>query len=148
MKILDKLFSQGKKKKKPEDIMDIAKIIGPLIDKMAHEIFMLHKKRLFIEPITYIVPAVWGAKQGGELTATQKEINRRVVPVIEQIFEALALKDPDVAQEYAIGFLIRGSIISKIAYIIEMARNQVTDRINLMEQEAHVLENLEPVGNA
>jgi len=104
--------------------MRISRVIGPLIDKTAEEIFISYKTRLLSEPIIYIVPAVWGAKKEGELEDTQKEINIKVIPVINELFDALRIRDLSGAQEFAIGFIIRGLIISKITYMIEAVRNR------------------------
>jgi len=106
IKILRKLFSRRLRRKEPEDVMKIARLIGPLIDKTAKEIFMSYQTRLLTQPISYIVPAVWGTKKEGELEDTQKEINRQIIPVIKELFAALESKDLDAPQEYAIGFLI------------------------------------------
>ncbi len=124
MKILRKIFSRRSKKEGPKDVMRISRVIGPLMDKAAEEIFVSYKTRLLSEPITYIVPAVWGAKKEGELEDTQKEINIKVIPVINELFDALRIRGLNGAQEFAIGFLIRGFIISKITYMIEAVRNR------------------------
>jgi len=124
IKILRKLFSRRLRRKEPEDVMKITRLIGPLIDKTAKEIFMTYQTRLLTQPISYIVPAVWEAKKEGELEDTQKEINRQIIPVIKELFAALESKDLDAPQEYAIGFLIRGLIVSKITFMIGMMKNQ------------------------
>ena len=148
MKILRKLFSKRAKKDEPEDVLNLAKTIGPLIDNTASEIFASYKTKLLTEPITYIVPAVWGAKKDGELTATQKEINKQVVPVITKIFESLDVKGLNSAQQFAIGFLIRGLFISKITYMIEVVKNKATDKTNSGEEDTNILKDLEPRGTA
>ena len=104
--------------------------------------------KLLTEPLTYVVPAVWGAKKDGELTATQKEINRQIVPAIEQILESLQFKDMPGAQKFAIGFLVRGLIISKIAYMMETLKNHVTEKIDSGQEDEYDLEHLEPLGTA
>jgi len=91
MKLLDKSFSKSAKNQESQDLMEIARIIQPLIDKTTREIFGLYQMKLLTEPITYIVPAVWGAKENGKLAATQKEINEQVAPVIRKIIELLQL---------------------------------------------------------
>jgi hypothetical protein len=148
MKVLHKFFSKGTNKEKPEDVMKISMIIGPLIDKSVTEIFATYKMKLLSEPITYIIPAVWGAKKDGELTDKQKEINMQVAPIIKRIFEILDLKDLSGAQEFAIGFLIRGLIISKITYMIEVINNKVSGKTNSGKKNTDILFKLEPLGNA
>ena len=149
MKILNKLFSRDvKEKKQPEDIMKIARIIGPLIDETAQGIFVAYNDELLTEPMTYIVPAIWGAKKEGELTATQKEIHKKIEPVLNEIIESLVLKEVSEAQKFAIGFIIRGYIISKITYMIEMVKREDHKRIDLEEQKIDLLKSVEPYGNA
>ncbi|MBW1741182.1 MAG: hypothetical protein JRJ42_08630 [Deltaproteobacteria bacterium] len=150
MKILDRFFSKGVKKERPQDVMEIGiiKVIGPLIDRTANRIFTLYKTRLLTEPITYIVPAVWGAKKDGELTVTQKEIYKQVAPVIKEIFDAFQFKALNDAQAFAVGFLIRGLIISKITYMIELIKNQTMSKKISEESETDILEHLEPAGTA
>ncbi len=82
MKILEWLFSRGKKKQGPEDYQSISRILRPLIDGVSKEICNTCASELLIEPITYIVPAVWGVNKEGKLTDTQKEINRMIAPLI------------------------------------------------------------------
>lgn len=146
MSILKKMFSRIKKQRPPEDILAIAKIIGPLIDDTANQIFARHKLTLLKAPVTYIVPAVWGAQKGGEPDATQMEINRQVEPVVTQIFEALATNDIDATQKFAIGFLIRGLFISKIAYMIEVLKNRTIEQN--IKTNPNILNGIEPLGNA
>lgn len=136
------------KKENLEDVVKVAKIIGPLIDGTANEIFTSYNTKLLSEPITYIVPAVWGARKDGELTATQKEINKQVAPVIKKVFESLQLRDLGGAQEFALWFLIRGLIIAKITYLIEAFKKLVNDKTDSEKQHPNILYDLVPLGNA
>lgn len=149
MKISRKFFSKKvEKEESEEDLLKITKIIGPLIDSTANEIFAAYNTKLLNEPVTYIVPAVWGAKKDGELTATQKEMNRQIAPVIRQILDSLQLKGLTGAQEFAIGFLIRGLIISKTCHMIEMVKNRGANKTDSGQQSKYGLEHLEPIGTA
>ena len=148
MKGLGKFFLKSMKKQETEDIMNIARIIGPLIDKTVKEVFDLYKTNLLSEPITYIVPAVWGARKDGELTATQKKINKQIAPVIRNVFDSLQLKSLSGTQEFAIGFLIRGLFISKITYMIEGVKNRGSDKTSSGEETTDILRDLEPLGTA
>ena len=130
MKIINKFLSRFRKKDKPEDLLQISRIIGPLIDKIAIDIFSSNKDILLKEQITYIVPAVWGAKKDGELTSNQKEIHKQIIPIIEDVFEKLALKKISPPQKFAIGYIIRGLIISKITYMILMLKNKINYTTN------------------
>lgn len=149
MKILNKLFSRDVKEKgQTEDIMKIARIIGPLIDKTAQDIFTSYNEELLTERRTYIVPAIWGAKKEGELTASQDDIHKKITPVLNEIMASLALKEVSGAQKFAIGFIIRGTIISKITYMIEMVKREGHKRIDLEEKKMDILKSAEPYGNA
>ena len=138
MKFLDKLFPKKGIEKGSDDVMKIAEIIGPAIDQMVNEIFLVYKKELMVEPITYVVPAVWGAKKDGDLTSIQKEMNGKIAPVVKQVLGTFELNYLNASQEFAIAFLVRGLIISKLAYMIEGIKNRTTD----------MLQHQEPMGTA
>ena len=108
--------------------MQIADIIGPMIEKAVWDIFVGYRVELLSEEITFVIPAIWGAKKDGQLTATQKAINEQIAPVIKRIFELLDIRDLDSAQEFALNYLVRGLIISKITYMIEAFRSRLKDR--------------------
>ena len=148
MEILKKLFKKKELKKEPEDIMKIANVVGPLVDKTVWDIFITYKVELLSEPITYIVPAVWGVQKDGELTPVQKAIHHRVAPVIKEIFESLLMKDMGGAQEFALNFLIRGIIISKIAYMIEAFRCRLNERSMDDQSLKEAIIRLKPLGSA
>ncbi|MBW1741612.1 MAG: hypothetical protein JRJ42_10855 [Deltaproteobacteria bacterium] len=128
--------------------MKISRTIWPLIEDTANKIFVSYNTKLLAEPITYIVPAVWGAAKEGELTPTQKDINKKVAPVIEKVFESLQLKHLSGAQAFAIRFIIRGLIISRITYMIEAVKSKMIRKVNSGEQDTDMLNHLEPMGNA
>jgi len=122
--------------------------IKEIIDKTTNMIFISYKEKLLTEPITYIVPAVWGERKDGKLTTIQREINRRIVPTIDGIMEILELEELHGAQRFAIGYLIRGLLISKIAYMIEAFKNQGFKENNSNNKEKDLLNRIEPLGNA
>ena len=98
--------------------------IKEIIDRTTDTIFNSYNEKLLTEPITYIVPAVWGAEKDGELTVTQKEINKKIVPMVNDIMAIFELEDINKAQRFAIGYLIRGLATSKITYMIEAFKNR------------------------
>ncbi len=60
----------GKREKKKdveisEDIMRVPRLIEPLLNKAALDIVDAYKSKLLNESVTYIVPAIWGAKEKG-----------------------------------------------------------------------------------
>jgi hypothetical protein len=148
MNILYKIFSKGIKNKESEDLMKITKVMGPLIDKTANDIFASYRLELIKEPLIYIVPAVWGAKQDGELTVTQKEINKKTAPVIKEIIDLFGFRELSQAQEFAIGYILRGLIISKITYMIEKSKSQGAGKIDSKRKESYNLNRMKPVGRA
>jgi hypothetical protein len=147
MKILDRILSKGTRQENPDDLMKIARIIGPLVDNTAHEILIAYNKELLTEPISYIAPAVWGEKKNGTLTPPQQEMHKKIVPVINEIMELLELEELGEPQKFTIGFIIRGYIISKITYMIEMVKNQGIN-IAVEDKKNDILDRIEPLGNA
>lgn len=148
MKILKDFFTKTRLKKEPGNVMEISNVIGPLIDKVVWEVFVAHREELLAEPITYIVPAVWGAKKDGELTANQKRINEKVAPVVEEIFRLLKMTDLDSSQEFALNYLVRGIIVSKMTYMIEAFRNRLNERSVDEQSLKEALLRFKPVGSA
>ncbi|MCP4367620.1 MAG: hypothetical protein GY797_05840 [Deltaproteobacteria bacterium] len=120
MNILNEII---KKNKAPEDLAKISKILAPLIDKTANNIFRSHCQELLEKPITYIIPAIWGKNVNGGLTLTQSEINDKIVPVIEKILELFEFKNSRGEQEFALEYLLRGLFVSKITFMIELMKN-------------------------
>lgn len=143
----NRFFKRFPGKKEPPDMLELAGIMGPLIDKLVMDLFLAHSRKLMTEPITYIVAAVWGASKGGVLDATQQEMHRLVLPCVNKIFEILDLKEISEAQSFAIGFLIRGYIISKVTYMIESFRNQVAG-LKMKENPDEFMMNVKPMGTA
>ena len=148
MKILKDFLAKMKPRKQYIDIMQIADIIGPMIEKAVWDIFVGYRVELLSEDITFVIPAIWGAKKDGELTSTQKAINGQIVPVIKRIFELLDIKDMDSSQEFALNYLIRGLIIAKITYMIEAFRSRLKDKTLDEQNLKDALLHFKPQGNA
>ena len=128
--------------------MRIANVIGPVLDGVVHDIFTAYRMELLSEPITYVVPAVWGAKKEGDLTPVQKEINMRVVPAINKAYDSLQMKNLNSDQEFALYFLIRGLIISKITFMIETLRSRLSERSMDEQNLKEALLRFKPQGSA
>jgi hypothetical protein len=141
-KIFTSLFHKRREADSQEEVMKIAKAISPEIDNLASDIFKEFNSRLLTEPITYIVPAVWGAKKDGSLTEEQRKIHTMVLPVIQNIIRLFHIKNLTLSQEFALGYLIRGLIISKITYMIEKIKTETTN------VENQVFNGIETIGNA
>jgi len=127
--IRDLLFfwKSNKADKKNDDLLQIAKKIGPLIDETTNQIFVDHRETLINEPITYIVPAAWGAMKDGQLTSVQKDINLRFEPVVRQVMALIVPDAASSAQRYAIAYMLRGLMISKITFMIEGFKNRMNE---------------------
>jgi hypothetical protein len=121
--------------------------IKEIIDDITTNIFTLHRQKLLSEPITYILPAVWGKKQGN-LTVIQDEIYHRIDPVIENIFEILNFEQLTESQRFSLEYLIRGLIISKVTYLIESFRNRLIEENKSSFDHLNLFDKIEPIGNA
>ena len=128
--------------------MRIAGAVGPLIEEAVRDVFASYRMVLVSEPITYVVPAVWGAKKDGELTGTQKEIHARINPAIEKVFHLLEMRDLDSDQEFALYFLIRGIMISKLVFMIEAFKGRMNERTIEEQNMKEALMQYKPVGRA
>lgn len=148
MKILKEFLAKIRSREQHKDIMQIADIIGPMIEKAVWDIFVGYRVELLSEDITFVIPAIWGAKKDGELTSTQKAINGQIVPVIKRIFELLDIRDLDSSQEFALNYLIRGLIIAKVTYMIEAFRSRLKDKTLDEQNLKDALLRFKPQGNA
>ena len=145
MNILNRM---NKKKKTPEDLTEISKIIAPLIDRTANDIFMSHCNELLEKPITYIVPAIWGKGVNGDLTLTQAKINDKITPVIARIKRLFEFKNSSGEQEFAFEYLLRGLFVSKITFMIELKKNLDLKSIVAAKAGNEILSKTRPIGNA
>jgi len=124
MKFFRALFG-GSGKKEPVDITKRAKQVNAVIDASVNDVVKRYLPILLKEPITYIVFAVWGADKNGNITETQREIHQRIEPVVARAADILDLAELTPDRRYAVEFLVRGLIISKSTYMIELARSRI-----------------------
>jgi hypothetical protein len=148
MKFLDRLLSKKRDKEEPADVLTLANQISTLIDKTSWDIFSTYRLELLGESIAYIVPAIWGARKEGDLSPLQRTINDHVEPIIKEIFSSLAIRGMEAQQEFALSFLIRGLIISKITYMIEAFRNRLNEQAFDEQKLKDALSNIKPLGTA
>jgi len=130
------------------ELMTRVERMGTLIDQVAVDVFQAFVTELLSRPITYIIPAVWGTKKNGELTSAQKQMNNMIAPVIEDIFKTIDTASLDKSQQFAVGYLIRGLMISKITYMIEKMKNQLIEKIISDYRRNELLSDAEPIGTA
>ncbi|UCH19712.1 MAG: hypothetical protein JSU83_14155 [Deltaproteobacteria bacterium] len=148
MKRIKKFFSKRDGQKNSQELMKITNAIGPLLDQTAHEIFSLHSSDLLKKPLTYIIPAVWGVNNDVKLTETQIRINKRIVPVVDEILRLFNARKMDPAQRNALDYIVRGLIISKITLMIELLKNQMRMSAAHNSKEDDILRDIEPIGSA
>lgn len=103
--------------------------IKEIIDETSDTIFSLHRKDLLNNPITYIVPAVWGRMGKGTLNPKQKNIFLSIESMVKDVIEIMEFDDLTDSQRFSIEYLIRGLVISKITYLIASSRTSDKDII-------------------
>lgn len=131
-----------------EGVLSIAREIETAIDGMASNIYVEFGQELLGQNITYIVPAVWGAAKGSELTETQKKIYEQIEPGVNEAQKKFRLKGLAPAQDFAIAYLLRSLLISKVVYMIEATKRRQADREDADSQALVTLSEIEPVGRA
>ena len=104
--------------------------IKEIIDKTTDRLFISFKNELLSEPITYIISAVWGKIKRKGLSESQKKIYKTIDSMVIEIMETLEFDELNETQKFAIEYLIRGLVISKITYLIEAFKNSSWDEIN------------------
>jgi hypothetical protein len=112
------------------------------------DVFSAYRTVLLAEPIVYIVDAVWGSQKWGELTSTQLEIFARVSPAVEQMQLVLESEKLDQEQTFVRGYLIRGLLITKIFYMIELWRKTILIKEAQLQPIPNSLNFMEPLGTA
>jgi hypothetical protein len=132
-----------------EDLIQIANTIGPMIYKETQKIFELFAAELINEPITYIIPAIWGAKKDGELTPVQQRISRAVAPVINNALAVLHTERLNSAQQFAVGYLIRELMIALVSMMVQYLQFKIPAQLHVPDEETICdLMNVVPLGNA
>lgn len=135
-------------KKQEKQDTAVTDAIGVLIEKSTWEIFLKYRNELLAEDITYIVPAVCGAERNSELTPLQEEIHGLITPNIQEIFRKLEIHETMDDHSFAVRYIVRSMIITKIIFIIESFRNKFQTH-NLNERsKMMLLKELAPYGHA
>lgn len=122
------------------------------INKTSIEIFRLHRLKLLQAPVSYIIPAVWGFKDGGEIDPEQHAINRLIRPLMQELNNILQLERLNQRHALVVEYMVRGLIIMKIVYMIECYNNLKNSKKcpdgHVREYGSYRLEDVEPVGRA
>ena len=148
MKLLKNLLRREPAPNDPEDVLGLFRVIDPRLEKASLDIFLRYRDHLLEMPITYIVPAVWGAAKDGGLTAAQRAMHQEIKPVIQSVMETLRLGSVNAAQRFAVEGLVRGFIITKVTYLIEAFKNRLPRQSDFDCAKSHPLYDLEPAGHA
>ncbi len=148
MKFFKKVFARNEPQETPEDILKITRELSPLLDDVANRIFSEYRSTLVVESVAYVVPAVWGAMKDGELDDTQKEMNKKISPVVEKIYDTIELNGLQQGQVFAVKYLIRGLIISKIIYLVEIVKQRAMSEANCEARLSGLLDQIGPLGSA
>lgn len=102
-----------------------AKDISKLIEKKINDIFYKHHILFLDKDNDFIVFSVWGARMDGELTTFQKETGADITLFINDIIKLLNLENKNEDLKFAIGYLIRDTLISKLVYMTEFLRSRL-----------------------
>ncbi|MEN6466619.1 MAG: hypothetical protein ABFD62_15700 [Syntrophaceae bacterium] len=115
------------------------------INMATSELFSSNHIRLAAEPLSYIVYAVWGIRNNGNLTSDQKAINENIESLITRLSASLKLDLLGPSQKYAIQYILRDLIIAKLIFMTEMLKETIK---GVNEIDSPALQNLEPFGHA
>ncbi|CCK81788.1 MULTISPECIES: hypothetical protein [Desulfobacula] len=126
-------------------LLSISRVLEKMINHTANDIFYTYRDMFLMMENTYIVPAVWGAMENGELDETQKEIHKKIKKLVNDSISALFIKNMTDPQAFAIKYLVNRTMIYTISYMIETTRNQVSQGAITAND---MLTNLKPMGNA
>lgn len=143
-----KLFWRKRTPPTTEVLIGRAKKIEPMIEKLCQNIVRDHRDSLLSHEITYVVPAVWGASPDGPLNDEQKAIHAMVAEVVGKVMAVIDLREVPPAQEYAVAYLLRGLIVSKIAFQLEGLKYHLMCMAAPNQDPAPCLQDFETMGNA
>lgn len=141
-------FPAHQRQTREADLTAIAHAVGGLIESSTWNIFSKYREELLAEEITYIVPAVWGADRNTALTPLQQEIHDQITPVLQDIFGKLDIDDITDPHTFAVGYIVRYTMITKIIYMIECFRNRFNVHDLNEQSRMNLLSGLAPYGNA
>jgi len=143
-----KFFRRKKTPPSTEELIGRAKAIEPLVDKLCQDIVRAHRNSLLTHEVTYVVPAVWGVSPQGPLNEEQKAIHAMVVQVVDKVMAIIDMRQAQPAQEYAVAYLLRGLIISKVAFQIEGLKYHLLSMSAPRGEADQVQRDFETMGNA
>jgi len=131
----------------PVDLRRITKTLRSRIWDGITEILDSHASELLVHPPLFLVTAVWGTGRDGELTPAQKEIFDRAQMLLKETDAVLNIHGLQGYQQFALTFLVRELLISKILFFVEMGKNRLRTEAHDSEA-ADALSFPAPWGNA
>ena len=126
----------------------LAKLIGPEIDRMANEIFLLYTRRQDLNPTTHIIAAVWGNKANETLDELQQYIVQKVTFKVQKILAMITSDQTDSSQTFAMEFVVKGLLITKVLYMLEVLKSKMEKDVNVGGTQHESLESIDPIGHA
>ena len=126
----------------------LAKLIGPEIDRLANEIFLLYTRRRDLNPTTHIIAAVWGNKANETLDELQQYLVQKVTFKVQKILAVLTSEQTDPSQMFAMEFIVKGLLITKVLYMLEVLKSKMHKDLNVGSTQGEPLESIDPIGHA
>ena len=111
-----------------EGIAEIPILIAPIIDEPIREIFQSAGCRFLPETIDGLVQAVWGFGANRKISYCQKEITSRMVVLMEDIRSIFEVSNLNSAQRFALDYLIRGLIASRVLRMASRFRADLDEK--------------------
>jgi hypothetical protein len=148
MKIFSKLFKRKTQISSSVNLSSTTARIGGDLNKLAMKIFKSYWSILLNQPGAYIIPAVWGIIEGGQLDPSQEEMNSIIAPVVEEMLESPPFRELQKEQAFTIRYLINGYIISKINYMTELLNNRIVKRAIGNGRDEDITDFWETIGHA
>ena len=126
----------------------LAKLIGPEVDRLANEIFLLYTRRRDLNPTTHIIAAVWGNKANETLDELQQYIVQKVTFKVQKILTLLTSEQTDPSQAFAMEFIVKGLLITKVLYMLEVLKSKMQKDLSMGRTPHDPLETIDPIGHA
>ncbi len=126
----------------------LTRIFEDILQHTCMDIFAAYRSVFLTESIAYTVAAIWGSQKWEKITTTQLEINSRVNPAVEQMQLALDSEKLDQEQAFVREYMIRGIIITKILYMIELYKKIMLTKEGKTLPVHRSLHWIEPLGTA
>lgn len=111
--------------------------MSSLINEAVNAVIMAYGNKLIGAPIEYIISAIWGGDGKNKPDRTQKEIHNYIDYSINRIVSLLELNKLTKEQIFAIEYLIRSLLVTRIGYAIEKHISKNLLEILSTEKRAH-----------